>query len=43
MMYSEKEGFNGGKGDCMLMNEEDGKEVYVKEGDGVVLFNEYGW
>ncbi len=42
MIYSEKDAFNGGKRHSILMNEEDAKELYVKEGDPVVLFNQYG-
>ncbi|MCY7693347.1 FdhF/YdeP family oxidoreductase [Bacillus altitudinis] len=42
MIYSEKDAFNGGKRHSILMNEEDAKELYVQEGDPVVLFNQYG-
>ncbi|WP_440601784.1 FdhF/YdeP family oxidoreductase [Bacillus safensis] len=42
MIYSEKDAFNGGKRHSILMNEKDAKELYVQEGDPVVLFNQYG-
>lgn len=42
MIYSEKDAFNGGKRHSILLNEEDAKELYINEGDPVVLFNQYG-
>lgn len=42
MIYDEKDPFNAADRYDVLMNQEDCKELGVKEGDAIVVFNQYG-
>lgn len=42
MVYKEKDPINGAERYDVLINEEDAKELRVQEGEGIVLYNQYG-
>ncbi|MCU7556966.1 FdhF/YdeP family oxidoreductase [Macrococcus capreoli] len=42
MIYSDKEAFNGGGRNDVLMSAEDGKRLSIAEGEGIVVHNQYG-
>jgi molybdopterin-dependent oxidoreductase alpha subunit len=42
MIYGEKDPFNAADRYDVLLNEEDGKELGIKEGDAIVVFNQHG-
>lgn len=42
MIYDDKDPFNAADRYDVLMNQEDGKELGIKEGEAIVVFNQYG-
>ncbi|MCZ8523596.1 MULTISPECIES: FdhF/YdeP family oxidoreductase [Paenibacillus] len=42
MIYSERDPFNGADRYDVLMSEEDGKKLGLREGDAIVVYNRYG-